>query len=107
MADALKGKGWADSEPMGQYMAEEHGVAVVPGAFFSPYGGEWIRFSYATPPSAPRARPSGCSQRSSHSRVEKKKILTADVEETQIECKDGSSGYSWCLRFFSGYKFRS
>jgi aspartate/methionine/tyrosine aminotransferase len=35
---------------MGQYMAEEHGVAVVPGAFFSPYGGEWIRFSYATPP---------------------------------------------------------
>jgi len=50
VADALKGKGWADSEPMGQYLAEEHGVAVVPGAFFSPYGGEWIRFSYATPP---------------------------------------------------------
>jgi aspartate/methionine/tyrosine aminotransferase len=24
-------------------------VAVVPGAFFSPYGAEWIRFSYATP----------------------------------------------------------
>jgi aspartate/methionine/tyrosine aminotransferase len=22
---------------------------VVPGAFFSAYGGEWIRFSYATP----------------------------------------------------------
>jgi aspartate/methionine/tyrosine aminotransferase len=21
----------------------------VPGAFFSPYGGDWIRFSYATP----------------------------------------------------------
>ena len=49
VADALKGKGWADSEPMGQYLAEEYGVAVVPGAFFSPYGGEWIRFSYATP----------------------------------------------------------
>ena len=31
-------------------LVEEHGVAVVPGAFFSPYGGEWIRFSYATPP---------------------------------------------------------
>ncbi len=43
-------KGWTDTEPMGQYLAEEHGVAVVPGAFFSPYGGEWIRFSYATPP---------------------------------------------------------
>ena len=46
----LQAGGWADSEPMGQYLAEEHGVAVVPGAFFSPYGGEWIRFSYATPP---------------------------------------------------------
>jgi aspartate/methionine/tyrosine aminotransferase len=42
-------RGWADTEPMGQYLAEEHGVAVVPGAYFSPYGGEWIRFSYATP----------------------------------------------------------
>ena len=42
-------KGWDDSEPMGQYLAEEHGVAVVPGAFFSAYGGDWIRFSYATP----------------------------------------------------------
>jgi aspartate aminotransferase len=41
--------GWPDSEPLGQYLAEEHGVAIVPGAFFSPFGGEWIRFSYATP----------------------------------------------------------
>ena len=24
-------------------------VAIVPGAFFSPFGGDWIRFSYATP----------------------------------------------------------
>jgi len=46
----LSARGWADSEPLGQYLAEEHGVAVVPGAFFSPYGGGWIRFSYATPP---------------------------------------------------------
>ena len=45
----VKAKGWDDSEPMGQYLAEEHGVAVVPGAFFSAYGGDWIRFSYATP----------------------------------------------------------
>lgn len=50
VADALQAKGWADTEPMGQYLAENVGVAVVPGAFFSPYGGEWIRFSYATPP---------------------------------------------------------
>ena len=46
----LRGRGWQDSEPLGQYLAEEHGVAIVPGAFFSPYGGEWLRFSYATPP---------------------------------------------------------
>ena len=50
VSDSFKAKGWTDSEPMGQYLAEEHGVAVVPGAFFSPYGAEWIRFSYATPP---------------------------------------------------------
>ena len=41
--------GWNDTEPLGQYLAEEHGLAVVPGAFFSQYGGDWIRFSYATP----------------------------------------------------------
>jgi aspartate aminotransferase len=46
----LARRGWEDSEPLGQYLAEEHGVAIVPGAFFSPYGGEWLRFSYATPP---------------------------------------------------------
>jgi aspartate aminotransferase len=46
----IKTRGWVDTEPMGQYLAEEHGLAIVPGAFFSPYGGEWIRFSYATPP---------------------------------------------------------
>jgi aspartate aminotransferase len=46
----LKSRGWADTEPMGTYLAEDYGVAVVPGAFFSAYGGDWIRFSYATPP---------------------------------------------------------
>lgn len=46
----LKAKGWKDSEPLGQHFAEQHGLAIVPGAFFSEYGGEWIRFSYATPP---------------------------------------------------------
>ncbi len=46
----MQARGWADTEPLGQYLAEEHGLAVVPGAFFSPYGGDWIRFSYATPP---------------------------------------------------------
>ena len=45
----VRARGWQDSEPMGQYLAEDFGVAVVPGAFFSAYGGDWIRFSYATP----------------------------------------------------------
>lgn len=45
----LRAKGWADSEPLGQYLAENYGVAVVPGAYFSPFGNDWIRFSYATP----------------------------------------------------------
>ncbi len=46
----LRSRGWQDSEPLGQFLAEEHGVAIVPGAFFSQYGADWIRFSYATPP---------------------------------------------------------
>lgn len=45
----LAAKGWKDSEPLGAYLAERFGVAIVPGAFFSSHGGEWIRFSYATP----------------------------------------------------------
>jgi aspartate/methionine/tyrosine aminotransferase len=45
----IRAKEWADSEPLGQYLAEEHGVAIVPGAYFSPFGNDWIRFSYATP----------------------------------------------------------
>jgi aspartate/methionine/tyrosine aminotransferase len=49
VGDWLKESGWENSEPLGQYLAEEHGVAIVPGAFFSPFGGDWIRFSYATP----------------------------------------------------------
>jgi len=46
----LASRAWSDTEPLSQYLAEEQGVAIVPGAFFSPYGGEWVRFSYATPP---------------------------------------------------------
>ncbi len=49
VADFIKAKGWNDSEPLGQYLAENHGVAIVPGAFFSPFGNDWVRFSYATP----------------------------------------------------------
>jgi len=46
----LQARGWQDTEPMGQYLAEDFGVAIVPGVYFSGYGGEWLRFSYATPP---------------------------------------------------------
>jgi aspartate aminotransferase len=46
----IKARGWQDTEKMGQYLAEDCGLAVVPGSFFSPYGSDWIRFSYATPP---------------------------------------------------------
>jgi aspartate/methionine/tyrosine aminotransferase len=49
VGEFIQAKGWADTEPLGQTLAENHGVAIVPGAFFSPFGGEWIRFSYATP----------------------------------------------------------
>ncbi len=49
VGEYIKAKGWADSEPLGQYLAENYGVAIVPGAFFSPFGNDWIRFSYATP----------------------------------------------------------
>ncbi len=45
----LPAKGWKDTEALGQYLAEQHGLAVVPGIYFSEYGAEWIRFSYATP----------------------------------------------------------
>ncbi len=55
----IKAKGWKDSEALGQYLAEEHGIATVPGAFFSTYGKDWVRFSYATPP----ARTQGAAER--------------------------------------------
>jgi aspartate/methionine/tyrosine aminotransferase len=54
VAQWLRARGWADSEPLGQFLAEEHGLAVVPGVYFSPYGSDWIRFSYATPPERTR-----------------------------------------------------
>jgi len=49
VGEYIQASGWSDSEPLGQYLAENYGVAIVPGAFFSPFGNDWIRFSYATP----------------------------------------------------------
>jgi aspartate/methionine/tyrosine aminotransferase len=38
-----------DSIEVGRVLAEDFGVAIVPGAYFSEAGRYWIRFSYATP----------------------------------------------------------
>jgi len=46
----IEASDFADSEGLGAYLAEEHGIAVVPGKFFSDAGANWIRFSYALPP---------------------------------------------------------
>ncbi len=46
----IKAKGLEDSIGLGQILAEEYGLAVVPGSFFSPAAKNWIRFSYALPP---------------------------------------------------------
>ncbi|MCD4686433.1 MAG: hypothetical protein K8S97_10905, partial [Anaerolineae bacterium] len=42
--------GYEDSFELGAYLAEDHGVAVVPGRAFSVDGNQWMRFSYALPP---------------------------------------------------------
>lgn len=46
----IEAGGFKDSEGIGGYLGEEYGVAVVPGAYFSPAGANWVRFSYALPP---------------------------------------------------------
>ncbi len=47
--------GLADSAALGTVLAETFGVAVVPGVYFSEFGGSWIRFSYALPPATTAA----------------------------------------------------
>ncbi len=46
----LETAGWPHSEPLSEFLAREHGVAVVPGVYSSEDGAGWIRFSYAMPP---------------------------------------------------------
>lgn len=48
--DVIHAADFGDSERLGSYLAEDYGVAVVPGKFFSEAGKMWIRFSYALPP---------------------------------------------------------
>ncbi len=46
----IEAAGYKTSEQLGGYAAEEFGVAVVPGVYFSDAGANWVRFSYALPP---------------------------------------------------------
>ena len=50
VAPWMDAAGMADSFALGEYLAGEHGVAIVPGAAFSDEGDGWVRFSYALPP---------------------------------------------------------
>ena len=46
----IEAGGYEDSAGLGTYLAEEHGIAVVPGIYFSQAGANHVRFSYALPP---------------------------------------------------------
>ena len=50
MTPWIEKAGLADSAELGSTLAEEFGLAVVPGVYFSDHGKNWIRFSYALPP---------------------------------------------------------
>ena len=42
--------GMRESAELGGRLAERHGLAVVPGVYFSRFGARWLRFSYALQP---------------------------------------------------------
>jgi aspartate aminotransferase len=46
----IRAGGLRDSESLMSYLAEDYGVAVVAGIYFSDAGTDWVRFSYALPP---------------------------------------------------------
>ena len=54
VAEWIRAAGLADSEALGAKLAEEYGVATVPGVFFSKHARDWLRFSYALPPEITR-----------------------------------------------------
>jgi aspartate aminotransferase len=49
-APYLEAAGFQDSEALLTHLGENHGLAVVPGVYFSQAGASWIRFSYAQSP---------------------------------------------------------
>lgn len=50
VTQAIEAGGLKDSAALGTILAEDFGIAVVPGVFFSQAGANWMRFSYAQPP---------------------------------------------------------
>jgi aspartate/methionine/tyrosine aminotransferase len=50
MGPWIEKAGYNDSAELGATLAERFGIAVVPGVYFSHFGRNWIRFSYALPP---------------------------------------------------------
>ncbi len=46
----IEAAGYQDSEALLTHLGENHGLAVVPGVYFSQAGANWIRFSYAQSP---------------------------------------------------------
>jgi aspartate/methionine/tyrosine aminotransferase len=54
MGPWLDGAGMADTGELGTVLGERFGLAIVPGVYFSEFGGRWIRFSYALPPEVTR-----------------------------------------------------
>lgn len=46
----IEAAGYPDSEALLTHLGENHGLAVVPGVYFSQAGANWIRFSYAQSP---------------------------------------------------------
>jgi len=49
-SEYIQAAGYPDSEALLTHLGENHGLAVVPGIYFSQAGANWIRFSYAQSP---------------------------------------------------------
>jgi aspartate/methionine/tyrosine aminotransferase len=58
-AEYIRAGGLKDSEALLMHLGEKHGIAVVPGQYFSEAAETWVRFSYALPPEKTR----GAAQR--------------------------------------------
>lgn len=55
VGETLDAAGLDDTARLSTVLGERYGVAVVPGAYFSPPGARWLRVSYALPPERTRA----------------------------------------------------